>query len=76
MNDMYDWQLHMSTSHPTERAKKAHLEVVVDALWAEALGDHHHPALYVEAQRHLGAALLILPPDGHQQLVFQQGRTF
>ena len=56
--------------------QKAHLEVVVDALWAEALGDHHHPALYVEAQRHLGTALLILPPDGHQQLVFQQGRTF
>ena len=53
-----------------------YLKVVLDPLWVEALGNHDDSSLHVEAQSHLGTALVVLPPNGYKQLILQQGRTF
>lgn len=55
---------------------KPHLKVVLDPLRVEALGDHNDSSLSVEAQGHLGAALVVLSPDRHKELILQQGGTF
>lgn len=52
------------------------LEVVFYPPRAEALRDHYHASLYIEAQSHLGTALVVLFPNGYKQLILQQGRTF
>lgn len=52
------------------------MEVVFDPLRAEALGDHYDSSLDIEAQSHLGTALVVLFPDGYKQLILQHGRTF
>lgn len=57
-------------------AKIKYLEVVLDPLGAEALGDHGDSSLDVEAQSHLSRTLVVLFPNRHKQLVFQHGRTF
>ena len=57
-------------------AIQSDLEVAGDPVRAEALGDDHHASLDVEAQGHLGAALVVLSPDGDQDLVLQERRAF
>lgn len=54
----------------------SHLKVVFDSLQVEALGDDYHPPLGIEAQSHLGTALVVLFPDGYEHLILQQGRAF
>lgn len=47
-----------------------------DPLGAEALWNHNDPSLHIEAQGHLGTALLVLLPNGDKKLIFQQRRAF
>lgn len=47
-----------------------------DPLGAEALGNHHDSSLDIEAQGHLGTALVVPLPNGYEHLVLQHGRTF
>lgn len=47
-----------------------------DPLGAEALGNHHDSSLDIEAQGHLGTALVVLLPNGYEHLVLQHGRRF
>lgn len=56
--------------------KIKYLEVVFDPLGAEALGNHHDSSLDIEAQGHLGTALVVLLPNGYEHLVLQHGRRF
>lgn len=49
---------------------------MLDPLRVEALGDHNDSSLSVEAQGHLGAALVVLSPNRHKELILQQGGTF
>lgn len=53
-----------------------HLEVVLNPLQVEALGDDYHPPLGIEAQSHLGTALVVLFPNGYEQLILQHGGAF
>lgn len=53
-----------------------HLEVVLNPLQVEALGDDYHPPLDIEAQSHLGTALLVLFPNGYEHLILQHRRAF
>lgn len=52
------------------------MEVVFDPFGTEALGDHDHSSLDIEAQSHLSTALVVFFPNGNKQLVLQQGGTF
>lgn len=65
---------HLTSWH--EKFWQTHLEVVLNPLGTEALGDHYDSSLDVEAQSHLGTALVVLFPNGYKQLILQQGRTF
>lgn len=68
----------MLSKVPINRAafSYTHLKVVFDPLQVEALGDDYDPPLGIEAQSHLGTALVVLFPDGHKHLILQQGRAF
>lgn len=59
-----------------EKPKALHLEIVLDPLKVKTLGNHNDSSLNIEAQSHLGATLVVLSPDRHQELILQQGRTF
>lgn len=49
---------------------------MLDPLQVEALGDDNHSPLGIEAQSHLGSALVVLFPNGYEKLILQQGRAF
>lgn len=61
---------------PQRPRAEPHLKVVLDPLRVEALGDHNDSSLSVEVQGHLGAALVVLSPNRHKELILQQGGTF
>lgn len=53
-----------------------YLEIMFDPLRAEALWNHHNSSLHIEAQRHLGTALIVLLSNRCEKLILQQRRTF
>lgn len=60
--------------HPCTTGVQIYLEILSDALWIEAFGDHHYPSLDAETQSNLCSCLVVLFANGIQHRILQQRR--